>query len=131
MNLFQSGQFKLHSGEETDFKIECDALTDEDWATLAQVIRKRFVYSAVTGVPRGGLKLAELLVPYITPKSRRHLIVDDVYTTGTSMRDMRDKCQVTMADYGPRGYHIGVVVFARARIQGKDGWIKPIFQMIS
>jgi len=36
MNLFQFGDFSLHSGSKSKWKIECDALTDEDVEALAQ-----------------------------------------------------------------------------------------------
>ena len=42
MNIFQTGLYTLHSGEESNFKIECDNLTDDDLETIAALIGKRF-----------------------------------------------------------------------------------------
>ena len=117
--LFQSGRFTLASGHTTDFKIECDALTDDDWQTIGHLLRTRLrPFGDVVGVPRGGLKLAEVMKQYITPGEPKLLIVDDVYTTGGSIRKF-------CADYYPIPM-IGAVVFARRR---PDHWITPLFSM--
>ncbi len=55
-NLFIRQNFILHSGKPSDFKIECDALTDDDWECLAYLIAKRVSFSSVVGVPNGGSK---------------------------------------------------------------------------
>lgn len=87
MNLFQLGDFVLSSGEKSRWKIECDVLTDNDWLTLAQMMRRMIgPFSSVEGVPRGGLKLAEALQPFVDSGSSLHLIVDDVFTTGASLQ---------------------------------------------
>lgn len=128
LNLLQTGDFKLASGRESNFKIECDALTDDDWDTVAKIVKKRFMFQGVTGVPRGGLKLAERLLPFIYPHVKNYLIVDDVYSTGGSLRRVRDEL-IAQPDGGNRHY-FGVVLFARNRIVDADkNWVRPIFQM--
>lgn len=105
MNLFQKGNFISHSGHELNWKLECDALTDEDWDCLATIIHERTNFGSVYGVPRGGIKLAKALEKYITPGNPLRLVVDDVYTTGKSMKEAMS------------GTDLGFVVFARNRIQ--------------
>jgi hypothetical protein len=39
MNLFQLGSFTLASGKSSYWKLECDALADDDIKTLAEMIR--------------------------------------------------------------------------------------------
>lgn len=123
MNLFQLGDFTLNSGAKSAWKLECDALTDEDWKALAAMV-KHLVgpFSSVEGVPRGGLKLAEHLLPHVALiGSAMHLIVDDVLTTGGSMERLR------AAHKGPMGEGItGAVIFARGQC---PFWIHPVFQM--
>lgn len=116
MNLFQSGNFVLHSGAHSGFKIDCDALTSEDWRALASIISKKFRFGRVWGIPRGGTKLANALLPYVT--EGKTLIVDDVLTTGNSMEEAR---RVLGED------SIGVVVFAR---QAPPTWITSIFKLM-
>src|SRR4051812_8650611 len=91
MGLFQYGEFTLASGQTAHWKIECDALTDDDWECLAQLLAKRYSFSEVHGVPTGGDKLAGLLQHYVKPYVRNSLIVDDVYTTGGSIRALREQ----------------------------------------
>lgn len=110
--LFQAGAITLHSGEPSDFKIECDALTDEDWGNLAQLIARRVKFGAVVGVPRGGLALASKLQPHVT--SGPTLIVDDVLTTGASIEA-----------YHRTDTDIGIVVFARDEC---PSWVTPLFR---
>lgn len=118
MNLFQHGGFTLNSGMQSILKIECDALTREDWRTLALLTSNRIKFSSVVGVPRGGLVFADELMSYCSNESGLPcLIVDDVLTTGGSMAKVRQEIE------GPT---IGVVVFARGPC---PAWIKPIFQM--
>ncbi len=122
MNLFQSGSFVLSSGAKASWKLECDALTDDDWKTLAVMVREMVgPFSDVYGVPKGGLILDEMLDDYRDEKVRRALIVDDVLTTGGSMERFRNRVSAwTHAEI------VGAVVFARGPC---PAWIKPLFQM--
>lgn len=53
MNLFVDHSFVSNSGNPLDFKIDCDALSDDDLATLAIIIAKRIKFGAVEGIPHG------------------------------------------------------------------------------
>jgi orotate phosphoribosyltransferase len=77
VTLFQTGDFTLASGQKSTWKIECDALTPEDWAGLA-AMAVQFLppFGAVLGVPRGGLPLARALEKYVTSGST--LVVDEL-----------------------------------------------------
>jgi len=114
-NLFNSDWYELHSGNVSNIKIDCDALTDADIETLAEIICNRWVVSDVIGVPSGGLRLSEAILRRVVPTGHR-LIVDDVLTTGTSMEKARKKSGWNSA--------IGVVVFARGRC---PSWVTPLF----
>jgi len=112
MGLFELGNFTLHSGDKSHFLINCDALTDEDWRTLAFSIKKRVKFGAVIGIPEGGMKLAHALSGYVTEGPT--LIVDDVLTTGASMEHARKKVD---------GEVLGIVAFARSKC---PWWVLPI-----
>ena len=116
-HLFQEEDFIGHSGGQLHWKIEMDALEDEEWKCIARMIMEietRPFCSAI-GIPRGGLKLSVYLNDYSTQdENDPYLICDDVLTTGGSM-DYRK----------PQGY-FGWVVFARTQ---PAEWIKPLFQM--
>ena len=58
--LFQQQDFIGHSGKPLTWKIECDAIQDVEWATLAHMIQEleRRPFGEVVGIPRGGLKLS-------------------------------------------------------------------------
>lgn len=91
-HLLNYGNFTLASGKISDFKIDCDFLTDEDIETVA----KKAALSAgrfgkVYGVPSGGLRLAAALEKYANDFSSRVLIVDDVLTTGGSVKKFIDE----------------------------------------
>ena len=114
LSLFNIGEFWLHGGDFSAFKIDCDALSDYDIEVLATQVASRFRFSGVKGIPRGGLRLATALEKYVVPNLELPmLIVDDVYTTGRSMRQHRS------------GNCIGVVIFARTN---PPEWIHPIFE---
>lgn len=88
MNLFQTGTFTLASGTKSTWKIECDALNDDDWAGLAAILvlqlPRPFAY--VAGVPGGGIPFANALKQYRSSDPHDDLLlVDDVWTTGGSM----------------------------------------------
>ncbi len=120
MNLFEKKKWKMHSGAESNFKIECDALTSDDWDTIAYLISERIAFYDVVGVPRGGLALAKALKKYKKIFGVL-LIVDDVLTTGTSMEELKDVFSEQYKDN-----IVGVVVFARGKC---PNWITPIFSM--
>jgi len=107
----------MHSGGVAHYKIECDALTDEDLETLAWMISKKGMIRDVYGVPGGGLRLAAALEPHCSKEGVR-LIVGDVLTTGESMEAAKRHT----------GWHdaVGVVIFARGPC---PRWILPIFSM--
>lgn len=126
MGLFCLGDFVLNSGKCSPFKIECDALTIPDWVALAEMVSLTVPpFSSVEGIPRGGLQLARALLPHVTPDANRHLIVDDVLTTGGSMNRRREEVWVEMGR--PSATIImGAVVFARGP---SPAWITPLFQL--
>lgn len=118
MNLFQLGEFISHAGNQLQWKIECDALTDDDWECLAEMISERTRFGSVYGIPRGGVKLAEALEKYITPKHPIRLIVDDVYTTGKSMKEVMKEND------------LGFVIFARNKIPfDPQYYVRALFTM--
>lgn len=115
MNLFQTGYFTLHAGGFSNFKIDCDALTDGDIRSIGLQLAQRLPdFGTVEGIPSGGLRLAEAMKKYIVLGSEVVLIVDDVYTTGTSIEAQRDY----------RLDVIGAVIFARVKT---PAWITPLF----
>jgi orotate phosphoribosyltransferase len=124
--LFQQKCFKMHSGGIAQYKIECNALTDEDLNTLAWIVAQKTRQltwhngsgiKSVYGIPYGGVRLADALEKYIDPKGSLDLIVDDVLTTGKSMELAKEQGKGS----------VGVVIFARGPC---PSWVKPIFQMI-
>ncbi len=105
MNLFSLGDFTLHSGSSSRFKIDCDTLTDTDIGTLAWMIKEQLEFGAVEGVPTGGLRLAKAVSRYITENHPNLLIVDDVASTWASVREQaagRDVIAAVIFDRGPR-----------------------------
>jgi len=116
--LFQIGDFTLHSGEKSNWKVECDVLTKEDWECLAAMIAERCQFKDVIGIPEGGLNLRDYLSLSCTKDdSLPTLIVDDVLTTGNSMEEARSHI---------KGEVIGHVVFARGKC---PEWIKALWQL--
>ena len=98
--LFCVGHHKLASGDLSDWKIECDALSFSDWEGLARMAVELLPnFGEVIGVPRGGLALAKAMRPWATDGKR--LVVDDVFTTGGTIRKFMQRGD------------IGLVAFAR------------------
>lgn len=119
-DLFKYGDFTLHSGDKASWKIDCDALSDADLSALAALaVRNLPKFRDVVGIPRGGLRFAAALAPHAVLHSDVMLIVDDVLTTGASMKEMRSLKE-------SQGYHtIGLVIFAR---KPPPTWVEPIFR---
>lgn len=116
MPLFQPKAFTSAAGLSLAWKIECDALTPEDWAGLAYVVSLKLKFDRVIGVPTGGLRFAKALQEY-SSRGQQTLIVDDVLTTGKSMELVR---------IGVTGPVTGVVAFSRGKC---PQWVYPIFQL--
>ncbi|MBR0574349.1 hypothetical protein QJU43_06275 [Pasteurella atlantica] len=124
-NLFIQQRFQMHSGGFSDFKIECDALRETDLDTLAFLISRKFSFGGVYGIPRGGVALQKALEKYITPENKTFLLVDDVFTTGGSMFEAKDKI---LADVTAQGFEKlqGVVLFARGKM---PDWIQSVLHL--
>ena len=90
--LFSVGDFTSHAGLPLKWKIECDAISPEQWSALATMIMdyQKEPFSKVLGIPRGGLSLQYALEQYVTEGDHPWLVVDDVYTTGTSFREFKE-----------------------------------------
>lgn len=96
------------------WKIECDALTDKDWACLAHLAASVLpAFGSVEGIPTGGIRFANALTRYAS--TGPHLIADDVNSTGGSLETAR----------GDRPA-IGVVAFSRGLC---PIWVMPLFSL--
>lgn len=117
-SLFQIGQFKLHSGNDSIFKIDCDALSIKDWEAIARIVSLSLgPWQHVEGVPSGGIMFAKALSKYNDDTSNLLLIADDVLTTGNSMEEHRANRTA-----------VGIVLFSRGQC---PNWITSVFKMTS
>ena len=115
MNLFIKEDFISHAGLPLTWKVECDALTENDYEALAKIVSEKIEFRDVKGIPVEGFHL-KCIKQYSSHKDSDPLLIcDDVYTTGTSMREVYEDGA------------IGIVVFARNKIS--DDWIKAIWQI--
>jgi len=114
--MFEHGAFKGHSGVTLPWKVNCDTMSDEDYAALALVVRSKFAFSQAIGVPTGGIRFAEALRPHCVD-GYPTLLVDDVLTTGRSMETWR---RIIRDGDEPV---VGVVVFARGPV---PSWVWPM-----
>lgn len=113
--IFIKGKFLSHSGFPLPWKIDVDSLGDMDFKCLAW-LGSRIIgpFSEVEGIPRGGLRFAQVLQAY-KGKEGPKLIVDDVLTTGKSMENARMGMPAK-----------GLVIFNRGI---KPPWVESIFQL--
>ena len=128
MILFQDGDFKSHAGLPLKWKLECDAITDDEWRCLAKMVmdyQERPFYKAV-GIPRGGLKFAEAMNKYASGNEEDSIMVcDDVFTTGTSFREfINENYPMWSAGQGFRW-----VVFARRPCYEHPHHVRALFTM--
>lgn len=107
MPLFIRKNFISAAGLALTWKIECDALTPDDWHAIAAICTPRLpFFGRVVAVPKGGIFLASEFERYVSPREKRVLVVDDVWTTGTSMA----KVGIAFDKW------IGFVAFARGEL---------------
>jgi len=128
MNLFQGEYVWLHSHEATDFKIDCDALTDDDLVSLAKIISRKISFGRVYGIPRGGERLVKALEKYKSPYKNTILVVDDVLTTGSSFRQFRRQLEKELDITQDIPEVIGICIFCR-RPENKPDWVMSVFDM--
>jgi len=120
--IFQNKPFIGHAGQELPWKVECDALTDDDWKWAAARVAERITFGTVTGIATGGLAFESALDKYKARDSEVCLICDDVLTTGTSMKEFRRLLKININP----GLIIGVVLFARTE---PPPWIGAIWRL--
>lgn len=122
MGLFQLGDFKLASGRHAAWKIECDALTADDWAALAKMAADILPpFGRAVGVPRGGLPFAAAMQRYVTPAAGLVVVCEDVVTTGGSITRFVEALEADI----PALPTTGVCVFARGDC---PDWVRPLFR---
>jgi len=105
----------LHSGGESNYLIDCNALTDEDLAAIARRLSELTgPFGGILWVPRGGERIGRALELYVSKKSHTLLLVDDVWTTGSSLTEVREKIERdTTRDHWKT--ILGAVIFVRGR----------------
>ena len=64
MNLFIKEDFISHAGLPLTWKVECDALTENDYEALAKIVSEKIEFSDVKGIPRGGIPFENALKQY-------------------------------------------------------------------
>ena len=93
MDLFQEYNYVGHAGGNLTWKIECDALTSNEWNVLANLILhyEKRPFRVAVGIPTGATELGNILNQHATGEAHHPvLVVDDVYTTGTSFREFKE-----------------------------------------
>lgn len=117
---------RMPDGLRLDWKIDCDALNDDDLVGLAEVVARRIVFFDVYGIASGGIRFAEKLKKHKS-YGRTFIIVDDVLTTGTSMEEARLNLTNSFIEIpGTSVYFLGIVIFARGPC---PDWVYPIFRV--
>lgn len=134
MSLFEQGDFKLHSGDESWWRLNCDALTDEDIAVIARLLFHKLppfmgVTCPASHEGSAAIRLVDALGQYLMPDTWNILIVDDVLTTGSSMLELKQG-YIDFSNRTPTSFpmkFIGAVIFARGPC---PEWITPVFQFM-
>ena len=128
-DLFQKIDFISHAGNPLTWKIECDAISPQEWDCLAHMVmeRQKEPFSSVEGIPRGGIPFANALSKYASgDQSHQPMIVDDIFTTGKSFIDyMKENYSDSLAAYGHKW-----VVFARKKSNVHPFHVRALFTMV-
>ena len=125
-HLIERGDFKLHSGYVSSWRINAEAL---DEATLEAIVQTAVgvlrPFGRVVGIPRGGIRIAEVFKRYVQSDDYPHrtLIVDDVLTSGRSMEQERKSRLQSRIQTQPTVE--GFVLFART--QDLPIWVRAFF----
>ena len=112
----------LFECDESDFKIDCDSLSDDDIHCIAKYISSKVDFGVVEGISRGGDRLAMALEQYAEWYAPFNiLMVDDVLNTGALMekRKAGQPPQVHELDV------VGWVIFARGKL---PSWCHAVFR---
>jgi len=130
IDLFQWGEFTSHAGLKLNWKIECDAISKEEWKCLAQIIREKETrnWRKAEGIPRGGLPLAYELDKFSTKDLNDPvLICDDIWTTGASFNEyLGERYPSWLQD---KSSYIKWVIFARGTTYAEQNSVKSLFSM--
>ena len=106
--LFDDTEFISHAGLNLGWKIEMDALYTDDWRCLAKMIMEYETrpFREAVGIPRGGVRLGQMLNEYATGNPEDPiLIVDDVYTTGATLNE----CAKTLIAEGFKNVNVATL----------------------
>jgi orotate phosphoribosyltransferase len=126
MPLFVPGEFTAASGKTLRTKIECDALTAQDWDGIAELAFPMLPpFAHVNGVPRGGIPFAKAMEKYAVPNEKAVdegvysiLVCEDVITTGGSV----EKWMNHLRGLYPAHINDFIIVCAFARGKLPDGY---------
>ena len=89
-DLFREYNYTSHAGLPLTWKLEMEALSTREWSNCARMIMddQTAPFSKVVGIPRGGVPLSDALQKYVSGNPEDPImVVDDVYTTGTSFKE--------------------------------------------
>ena len=125
MNLFQTQEKHPY------LHINCKALTDEDWNSIAFLLSKKLSnFKRTIGVPKSGKILAEKMEKYATDKdSLPTLICDDTLISSASLNKFKSILQASES-YGGVRYVDDKFIGAVAFLGGKcPQWVTPLIKM--
>lgn len=114
--LFEKKEFMSAAGKLLNWRLECDALSDDVIYQIAEICAPRISsFGETVGVPRGGLRIADAFRKFCTKGMGITLICDDVWTTGHSMRrTVRDHNMVLTSRGKEDLTWMGFVIFNRS-----------------
>ena len=85
-DLFELGDFRLHSGAKSDWRINEEALSDKSIEAAAHLLSKRLPpFEDCYAIPHGGLRLCTAMRSFAAGIGFGTLLIcDDVLTTGST-----------------------------------------------
>jgi len=123
-DLFELGDFTLHSGAKSDWRINEEALSDKSIEAAAHLLSKRLPpFEDCYAIPDGGLRLCTAMHSFAARTGFGTLLIcDDVLMTGWSMHVKRQELLISH----PSKRIVGAVIFARGPCAG---WITPLWNL--